>query len=101
MIFKEPPQGEMCVLEGHPRVPRSIGCECSCWLEKRPRKKVKKVKKVSVGDGHPPKQIGLEMEWHKTRAPARGVFPFYEPHFPALDADLTRKEAELCKMSLE
>ena len=42
--------------------------------------------------------VGLEIKWRKTTAPARGVFPCYEPHFQTFDADSTRKEAEWCKI---
>ena len=45
--------------------------------------------------------FGLEIEWRKTTAPARGVFPFYEPHFQTLDAAFTKKEADSCKTILE
>jgi hypothetical protein len=45
--------------------------------------------------------FGLEIEWRKTTAPARGVFSSYEPNFLTLDADLTRKEVELWKIMLE
>jgi len=45
--------------------------------------------------------FGLEIEWRKTTAPARGVFPFYEPRFLTLDTDFTKKEADLWKIILE
>ena len=45
--------------------------------------------------------FGLEMKWRKTTAPARGDFPFYEPHFQTLDYDFTRKEDDLWKITLD
>jgi hypothetical protein len=45
--------------------------------------------------------FGLEIEWRKTTAPARWVFPFYEPHFLTLDTDFTREDADLWKNNLE